>query len=220
MRVLIILLICISSLTVYSQSIEVFGGANRNMFYGKKDANYSYFTADYHPGNGFTAGIGLDSIHIKRFRVRFTLEYDQYNGRFNAESNSGKAIYQKTIGEIDKSVISLGFFPLNYTSRYNVDLNFGAEVSGLLNESVSGTRFYSSMLHEGLVTNNLADYYDRYSSPVNYGLKGRIAYQLALSGIVLIPQYSFYYGLSGELKEFPEATRSMRHYFCLGVKRK
>lgn len=218
MRIWIILLVCLGSLTVYSQSFEVFGGANRNMFYGTKDANFDYFTADYHPGTGYTAGIGLDSIHINRFRMRFTLAFDQYNGRFNAEGNPGKVIYERATGEMNKSVVSLGFFPLNFTSMYKLDLNLGAEVSGLLNESVSGTRFYDSEFMGGPVTNDLADYYERYSSRVNYGLKGRLAYQLAFSALVLIPQYSFYYGLSGEFKEFPEATKAMRHYFCLGIK--
>lgn len=220
MRVLFILLICISSLTLYSQSIEVFGGANRNIFYGQKHKNYSYFTANYQTGDGFTAGIGIDSLHINRFRMRFALQFDQYNGSFNAESNSGKAVYQRAMGEIVKSVVSLGFFPLNFTIKKKLDLNFGAEVSSLLNENISGTGFYESLVEGEPVTYDLSYYYDRYSSRANYGLKGRIAYQLALSRILLIPQYSFYYGLSSEFKEFPQATKSMRHSFCIGIKRK
>ncbi|HET6558382.1 MAG TPA: hypothetical protein VFG54_13775 [Prolixibacteraceae bacterium] len=220
MRVLILLLICISSLSLYSQSIEVFGGANRNLFYGKKDANYSYFTANYQAGDGFTAGIGIDSLHINRFRMRFALQFDQYNGGFNAESNSGKAVYQRAMGEIVKSVVSLGFFPLNFTIKKKLDLNFGAEVSSLLNENVSGTGFYESLVEGEPVTYGLSDHYDRYSTRATYGLKSRMAYSLALSKILLIPQYSFYYGLSSEFREFPEAAKSMRHSLCIGIKMK
>lgn len=221
MKVIFAILFCIASLTLFSQTVEVFGGASTNQFFGKNDDSYSYFTADYHSGTGYTAGIGLDSIYINRFRLRFSLQFDQYNGRFNAESNSGKAFYQKANGEIEKSVVSLAFFPFNFIIKKKVDLNFGAEVSCFLDETVSATGFYEFLLDEGPVNYDLAHYYDRYSSQVCYGLKGRIAYRLTLfDKIYLIPQYSYYYGLSSEFAYFPEATRSIRHYFCLGIKSK
>lgn len=219
MRVLIILLICISSLTLYSQSIEVYGGVNRNLFYGQKDKNYSYFTADYQAGNGFTGGIGIDSLFINRFRIRFTLQFDRYNGSFEAESNSGKAFYHRAAGEVEKSIVSLGFFPLNFTIKKKIDLNFGAEASAFLSESVTGTGFFEYLL-EAPVSYDLATHYDKFSTRACYGLKGRIAYPLAFSKVILIPQYSFYYGLSSEFKEFPQATKSMRHSICLGIKMK
>lgn len=219
MKVLIILLFCISSLTLYSQSIEIYGGVNRNMFYGQNHPEYSYFTADYKAGNGFTAGIGIDSLHINRLRMRFTLQFDQYNGSFDAESNSGKAIYHRAAGEVNKSVVSLGFFPLNFTVKKKVDLNFGAEASALLSESVSGAGFYDYSLGESL-SYDLAEHYNRYSTRAYYGLKGRIAYPLAFSKVILIPQYSFYYGLSNEFEAFPKAIKSMHHSICLGIKMK
>lgn len=219
MKVLILLLFFISSLTLYSQSIEVYGGANRNLFYGQEEKNYSYFTAHYQAGNGFTAGIGIDSLFINRFRMRFTLQFDRYNGSFEAESNAGKAIYHSASGEIGKSVVSLGFFPLNFTIKKMVDLNLGAEASALLSESVSGTGFFDYLLGAP-VSYDLADHYDRYSTRASYGLKGRMAFPLALSKVILIAQYSFYYGLSGEFNAFPETTRSMRHSIGLGIKMK
>ncbi|MEA3448769.1 MAG: hypothetical protein U9Q98_10055 [Bacteroidota bacterium] len=30
---------------------------------------------------------------------------------------------------------------------------------------------------------------------------------------------SVYYGISSEFAEFPEATKSIRHYFCIGLQR-
>lgn len=219
MKVLIILLFCISSLTLYSQSIEVYGGANRNLFYGQKDKNYSYFTADYQAGNGFTAGIGIDSLHINRFRMRVTIQFDRYNGSFEAEGNAGKAIYHRAAGEIEKSVVSIGFFPLNFTIKKMLDLNLGAEASALLSESVSGTGFYDYLLGASM-SYDLAEHYDRYSTRACYGLKGRIAFPLALSKVILIPQYSFYYGLSNEFEAFPKAIKSMRHSVGLGIKMK
>lgn len=219
MNVLIILLFCINSLTLYSQSIEVYGGANRNLFYGQKDKNYSYFTADYQAGNDFTAGIGIDSLHINRFRMRVTIQFDRYNGSFEAEGNAGKAIYHRAAGEVDKSIVSLGFFPLNFTIKKKIDLNLGAEASALLSESVSGSGFYDYLLGAS-VSYDLADHYDRYSSRANYGLKGRMAFPMAFSKVILIPQYSFYYGLTSEFEAFPETIKSMRHSIGFGIKMK
>lgn len=183
-KLLLFLFTCISSMTLYSQPVEIFGGANKNVFYGKNDDSYSYFSADYHSGNGFTAGFALDSIRILRLKMRLSVQFDKYNGKFIAENNSGKAVYEKTIGEIDKSTVALGVFPLNIRIKKKVDLNIGAEVAGLIGENVSGTNHYAHIMY-GDELKDLNALYDRFSSRVCYGLKGRIAYQLALSKKVL-----------------------------------
>ena len=46
----------------------------------------------------------------------------------------------------------------------------------------------------------------------------RVGYEFRLSDrMMLAPQYSFYYGLSPEFEQFPEETKSMRHFLGIGL---
>jgi len=68
---------------------------------------------------------------------------------------------------------------------------------------------------------DLNEKYDRNSAIYYFGLKGIIAYDFNISGtFVISPQHSFYLGLSKEFDRFPDVTKSMRHYFCIGLKKK
>lgn len=121
--------------------------------------------------------------------------------------------------EIHKSVLSLGIFPFNFKILKRIDFNLGVEVSGLLNETYKGT---SGGWQMGQPSSNdeLNEKYDRISSRMYIGLRGRLAYDIKIAeGWAISPQYSYYLGLSKEFIGFPEVTRSMRHYFCIGIQR-
>lgn len=224
MRIIIVFLICISSLALHSQPMDIYGGANRNMYFGVN--NSGHFNANYQPGNGFSAGIGIDSIKVDWLMMRFSLQFDRYNGNFTA-SDGGLGGGYTTTANVEKSVISLGAFPLNFSIKKRLDLNFGIEISRLINESFSGN-YYSWMMEStpsGMQavgkSEDLNTLYKSFSSRNNIGLKARMAYDIALTKrLCLVPQYAYYFGLSKEFIRFPEATKSMRHYFCLGIKRK
>lgn len=224
MRIIIVFLICINSLALHSQPIDIYGGTNRNLYFGVN--NSGHFNASYQTGNGFSAGIGIDSIKVDWLMMRFSLQFDRYNGNFTA-SDGGLGGGYSTTAMIEKSVISLGAFPLNFNIKKRLDLNFGFEISRLIGESFSGT-YYSWMMestpsgmHAVGKSEDLNTRYDSFNSRGNIGLKGRIAYDIVLTKrLCLVPQYSYYFGLSKEFTRFPEVTKSMRHYFCLGIKRK
>lgn len=222
MKVLIFLLICLSSLSLYSQSIEVFGGANRNLFYGANDG--AHFNSTYHPGNGFSAGVGIDSVKLDWLTLRFTVQFDRYSGEFSV-SDGGQGGGFSTTANIEKSVVSLGAFPLNFSLGKRLNINLGAEVSRLVDESFSGTVDSWRMVLDPpgspveSESQDMNALYDRFSSRTCFGLKARLAYDIALTKrLCLVPQYAYYLGLSKEFKEFPEVTKSMRHHLCLGIK--
>ncbi|HYX09502.1 MAG TPA: hypothetical protein VE912_22420, partial [Bacteroidales bacterium] len=63
--------------------------------------------------------------------------------------------------------------------------------------------------------------YKKFSSSTYFGFQGRIAYDFKFSESFWIsPQYLYYFGLSNEFVDFPENTKSMRHYICIGIKKK
>lgn len=218
MKRIFIAWILLSSMTAFSQNLEVIGGLNKNHFFDFQQ-NEGYFTSSYDSDYGYAICIGLEDIKIDWLTLRFTLSYEKYGGELDASDGVLGGGYT-TNAKIDKSVISLGVFPLNFKIIDRIDLNFGFEIAGLINENFSGTSSGWSMGGPDW-SYDLNEKYDRYSSKAYFGLRGRIAYDFNISDKLSIsPQYSYYLGLSNEFDEFPEATKSMRHYFSVGLQRK
>jgi hypothetical protein len=218
MKKLIIGLIFINHLTLFSQNIEVYGGLDKNTFFDFKQNN-GHFYSSYNSGLGYAFGIGIDNLKMDWLTFRFTLNYDKYGGKIKA-SDGGLAGGYTTIAEIDKSILSLGIFPVNFRLFDRLDLNLGFEVAGLINENFKGTTS-GWLMGEPDWSFELNDKYERFSAKTYFGLRGRIAYDVNLSDRLSVsPQYSYYFGLSPEFAEFPDATKSMKHYFCIGIKRK
>ncbi|MDA3911193.1 MAG: hypothetical protein PF448_07545 [Bacteroidales bacterium] len=211
-------LIFLSSLTSYSQNIEIIGGLNKNSFFDFQQ-NEGYYSSSYDSDYGYAIRIGIENIQVDWLTLRFTLSYDKYGGELEA-SDGGMGGTYTTNAKIDKSVISFGVFPVNFKIIDRIDLNFGFEFTGLLNENFSGISS-GWTIAEPNWSYELNEKYDSYSSKTYFGLRGRIAYDFYISDkLAISPQYSYYFGLSNEFDQFPEATKSMRHYFCIGLQRK
>lgn len=216
---LIILLIFTSSLKTFGQkSIEFFGGYCKNNFhdYMKDEGHYQ---SSYELGNnGYSVGIGIEKIQVDWLTMRFTLRYDKYDGEILA-SDGGLGGGYTTKANIDKSLLTLGLFPVNLKVVKAVDINIGLEISRLIHESISGTAS-GWLMGQPNWSEDLNDRYDRYNNLLYIGLKSRIAYDLKLrNDLYISPQYQIYYGISNEFEEFPEATKSIRHYFCIGIEK-
>lgn len=204
-------------ISAHSQNIEVIGGLNKNIFFDlqQKEGHYS---SSYNPDYGYAIRFGVEDIKVDWMTFRFTLGYDKYGGEFTV-SDGGQGGGSTTEAVIDKSVISLSVFPLNFKIINRIDLNFGLEFSGLIRENFSGTRS-GWILGEPDWSYGLKEKHERFSAKTYFGLSGRIAYDFNISDrLAISPQYSYYFGLSNEFDEFPEATKSMRHYFCVGIQR-
>jgi len=137
MKTFISILIFLNCYGLFGQKIEVFSGVTNNVFHDyNRDEGHSW--ARYNSDFGFTAGLGLDSINIRWLRLRFTLQFDNYNGKLDA-ADGGLGQGHTAKAKINKSIISLGVFPINFRMIKRVDLNFGFEVSRLMDETFEGT---------------------------------------------------------------------------------
>lgn len=218
MKTILIGLILLNNLSVFSQNLEIICGLNKNSFFDFQQ-NEGHFSSSYNSDYGYAIRIGIENIKVDWMILRFTLSYDKYGGELVA-SDGGLGGGYTTNATIDKSIISLGVFPINFKIIDRIDLNFGFELAELINENFSGTSS-GWLMGEPNWSYDLNEKYDRYSAKTYFGLRGRIAYDINISDILAIsPQYSYYFGLSNEFDKFPEATKSMRHYFCLGLQRK
>lgn len=223
MKIIWILLAFLNTLVLSGQQFELFGGPVKNTFYDFMNKD-GHFMSSYNSGLGYSAGIGMDSVKVDWLTIRFTLNIDKYGGNLDA-SYGGLAGGSGTKATISKSLVSLGIYPINFRILKRIDLNIGMEMSGLIDESFTGIVSGWSLQIPGWYPESysykLEDENKRYSAKNYFGLQGRIAYNINLSpAIILAPQYSYYFGMSNEFDEFPQETKSMRHYFCLGIKTK
>ena len=207
----------INANNLFGRNIELFGGLNKNIFHDY-DESGPYFNSSYYPDYGFSIGIGFDSIKIDWLTCRFTLQYDKYKGGLNA-NRGGLGGGYTTIADINKSVISVGVFPINFLVFKRLNLNFGILISILTNELNNGS-ITGWQMNQPNYNYILQEKYNQYNSLTYFGLQGRVGYDFYFSkSIVISPQYLYYFGLSNEFIQFPENTKSMKHYFCLGIKK-
>lgn len=214
LKQILIALLLIFNTSLFAQNLEVIAGLNQNQFFDYNQDEGSYYSS-YQSDHGFAVRIGIEDIKVDWMNLRFTMGFEQYGGEIDV-SGGGQGGDYRTTAEIDKSVLSLGLFPLNFKIWERIDLNFGLEFSALLNESYQG-RIRGNTLGGIPRTESMEERYDNYSNKTHWGLRGRLAYDFEINDRYSIsPQYSYYLGLTDEFSEFPEDTKSMRHYFSLG----
>jgi hypothetical protein len=216
--IIYIVILFSNNLTLFSQKIELYGGANKNLFYDFNN-DYPHYSSNYKSKYGFTAGFGIDSVKIDWLTCRFNLQLDKYSGKLDV-SEGGLGGGSTTVANIDKTVISLGVFPINIRIIKRLDINLGLIITELIHESFNGT-CSGWLMNQPDWSYQLQDKYRKYSSSNYFGIQGRIAYNIKMTeSMWLTPQYLYYLGLTNEFVKFPEDTRSMRHYFCIGIKKK
>lgn len=207
-------IILLTSISLFSQSIEIIGGMNSANFYDFK-GNEQSISSEYYGQRAYAIGLGYETKKLSRNTIRFTLCYDKYGGRLKA-SDIDYWSGQDANVMIDKSVIALGVFPLNLLLFNTLIINVGMEVSSLLYSYSHGN------MREWDRSGN-ASIYDlkdiQYNASAYYGIRGRLTYDIPISkGFAIMPQYSFYLGLSNEFVSFPSFTKSLRHFVGIGVK--
>ncbi len=217
MKKTFIALLFLNSLVLFSQNLEVIGGVNYNRFFNFKEET-PHFSSTYNTDLGYVIKFAIDDIKFEGQKLRFTLGYEKYGGEVQVNDGGLGGGYGVNT-EINKSVLSLGIYPFNFKILKRIDFNLGIEVSGLLNETYKGTSG-GWQAGEPNVNIDLNEKYDRFSSWMYIGISARIAYDIKIAeNWAISPQYSYYLGLSNEFIEFPEFTKSMRHYFCIGIQK-
>lgn len=214
MKRLSLFLCVLFSCTLYAQNTEITAGYIQNNFFDfEKDEVYN--SSNYSSKGGFGLELGIDEVMIDSIKVRFTLSYSKYSGKIRNYSG-GKGSGTTIRANVHKSIVSLGFFPLNFKILDRIDLNFGVEGSMLLHERFSGSNSSWNIIGGG-GTQDLGEA-ERFNARFYAGACGRLAYEIHWSEhIIISPQYSFHLGLTQEFEDYSTETKSMRHFFGLGV---
>lgn len=202
MKTLLTTLLLVWSINLFGQSIEFTTGSNINQLYDLKTP--SSIDPQYKARSGYSFGLAIDDIQIKKFRLRLTARYDKYLGEFSDPNYSHMHSTKDIHFETTKSVFSLGIIPVNLTFFKHLDWNFGFEFSKLINDSFR-------LEGGGKI--------DEFNSTGYFGLSNRLAYNLNINEkITFTPQYLLYSGLSDEFTFQNWTTISIRHLIGLGVK--
>ncbi|MEN8230861.1 MAG: hypothetical protein ABFS38_22085 [Bacteroidota bacterium] len=216
LRLVFFHLIISVSFSSYAQNIECFGGANYNIFRDSWNAD-GHIYSEYEPAFGHQFGIGINDLRIDWITFRFTLSYDKYGGSLQS-TYGGLGGGKSTTAEINKSIVSVGIYPVVLKVFEKIIINAGFELSRLIHESFSGkTGGWNYGSNENW-NYDLSEKYSHFSSKSYAGVRFRIAYELSLGGkYYFVPQYSNYFSIGSEFAEFPESTRSFRQYLAIGI---
>lgn len=212
----ITILCCLTSVLLFSQTLEITTSFGQNTFYKiKEPPNFESYT--YSSGNAFSANLRL-KLTSENFPTGELLVFcavEQYQGGFNYQL-IGNGISSSVIGHTEKTMLSLGLYPLNFKILKRVDAHVGVQMALLLNENNKGQRidrnsfttptvFYSSLKNENINVRN------------GPALNIKLSYPVKINeNLSILPEYMGVIGLISELKRlgFP---RSMRNYLGVGL---
>jgi hypothetical protein len=217
-QAVILLLLILSFLNSYGQLLEFFGGPNTNRFYDLQK-NQGHFDAKYTPGLGYSIGLGIQDIKLDQLSIQCFFKFDHYTGDIDIRTGGMAGSISLKAG-ISKDVIGFDIYPLNFVVRKNLRLSLGGEFNYLLQGKVAGYRNSWMITGAGNYV-NLDNDSIHLSKNSNWGLIGCISYDLEiLKDWFIVPQYSFYLGVTEEFRDFEAMTKSYRHYLWVGIVRK
>ena len=208
------------TLGIHGQDLMVFGGLNNNRFCDYKKEN-NQFSTFYSSLKGTNYGLGLDNVKIAKHSFLFTLRTSAYNGYVYTTVRNPDAVTTTGI-ELSKSTLGLGIYPFNFKILDNhLDFNFGIETNWLLKTTLKGYRTTLSTTDQPTINTIIDNRSKNMVNQLGMGLSGRLAYRLKIKNdLYLVPQYTFYCGLTNELKHMDANTKSYRHLIEIGLMRK
>ena len=194
------------------QQIELFGGINTTCFYSI-DKTTTDKREYYNQRLGPDIGISINELSADRFRVG--LKLSNYKGVYDFSGRTAGVSSEYHV-DINKYVIALEFFPLNFSLFTNLKINVGGECSFLLGDATTG---YAEIFSMGQST---IKYFKNGSwdgnKLISAGITSRLAYEIALSDEwSLVPQFLFYVGLTDE---FNHLWKTMRPHVGFGLTKK
>ena len=195
------------------QNLSFFAGLNGTALHDYHSFE-GHYNSSYQSGLGYSLGVGVDSIDWFWWNIPFNIKFERYGAQLYA-SDGGLGGNYWVDSRVDKSILTLGVYPLNFRIKPNFKLSIGTELSYLLKEQLQGT-YGSWILWQTPREIALVEKYPRYSRKIYLGLGANLSYDCPLSpSLVVSPYCTYYFGLSNEFRKFPNITKAMR--VTLGV---
>jgi len=137
MKNIIVLIILLFSVLASSQKVEIVGGVTYSMF---TDIDIGIgFGAEYSHETGYAFRVAFENAKTHKFKWRFAIGFEKYGGKIKASSGLGLfGTDTKVEADIDKSVFTFTFYPINLSLRNRFDFNLGLEGSKLIYDNYEG----------------------------------------------------------------------------------
>lgn len=200
--------------SIFGQRLGLSVGYCNNHFYDLENDDFHYYSR-YVDGSGYTIGLNLDSVLLKRTILRLELYFHKNSGSIFTRGG-GLGAGSMTMADVKKYCISLAMFPVHIKIVKNIKVNLGGEFNYLIKYNLTGTQSYwgpGSRQPVDLSEENL-----NLLNDVNFGLISRIEFTIKLKNQwYLIPEYRFYLGFSNEFKNVVFNVKSIRHGLSVGI---
>ncbi|MEM9545380.1 MAG: hypothetical protein AAGA77_05380 [Bacteroidota bacterium] len=116
-------------------------------------------------------------------------------------------------------MLSFTVIPIQENVKNLFDVSFGLVFSSLLHESFSGEE--RNWAGPDRLSEDLSEKYRSFSRSFIFGMKCIISKDIKISNdLALCPHYAFGIGLINEFKNFPRSTKSTRHFWGIGLKKR
>jgi len=193
--------------------LEITCSFGHNTLYNIEDNQSSNYTSGSAVCAEISVGFDVASLPGGKFIIFSGIE--NYKGSFS-HSHNGKWQGNGTYGKMEKTNLSLGFFPLNFKILNKVELNIGFQYSVLLDGEAEGEQksWYSYNLWPDTTTSfDGADFIEKEF----IGLKLRAKYPIKLSPTTVVsPTITSLIGITSEIKNAGK-PQSIRNYLGVGV---
>jgi len=114
--------------SAYGQRIELYGGGNiSRLWFGESASSDSY----YHTSPGYTAGAGIANLRVARIPLRVTLQLEKNKSEFYQRSGGMGGGYTIS-AESERTLMTAGFYPLNFRFAKHLLIHLGIEYSYLI----------------------------------------------------------------------------------------
>ncbi|WP_373549873.1 hypothetical protein [Haliscomenobacter sp.] len=200
------------------QNLSFFAGLNGTVLHDYHSFE-GHYRSDYQSGLGYSLGIGLDRIKWFWRNIPFNFKFERYGAQLSA-GDGGLGGGYSVDARVDKSILTLGIYPLNFRIKQNFKLSIGTEMAYLLAEQLQG-KYGSWIGGQTPRETTLVEKYPHYSRKTYLGLGANLSYDWSISpSLVVAPYYTYYFGLSNEFREFPNITKAMRHTVGLALRKR
>ena len=212
-----ILFLIVSVQYLYGQSIEFGAGISKPMIsvdddfrsfnYAASDVGYNFF-ASFNDVN-----FGTEDIDVLKFRFTLGINTSSVEAFQRTGGQAGGTFTNVTT---EKTVLTLGVYPLEFQLFKYIDVNIGFKyLRGISRHAIGSSSNF------GAAGNAVTEFDGDIISQNQFGPTVRIAYKIKISEqMYLIPQYHYYIALSKEFNYAVMTRFVQNHFIAIGVEQK
>lgn len=216
MKLLITLILLLPFTSTCAQSVEFTSALSLNSFYNKVESPRQSSTYSAQPGPflGFT----FSSKKSKFTNWRIFVGFENYGGMISVY-DGGNGGGTRVEAKVNRSALLLGFYPLNIHLWNNLTAHLGFEASKIVYDGFEGTSTTFLLFNGSTTVTDLKELHSTFNND-SFGACLGLSYTIKFrQHIYIVPQYTFYNGLTYDFSRTPIGVKSRRHRIGIGIRK-